>query len=939
MMVHKKAKEECPRPLEMWEALAEEFVKGGHTLSPEFKELECCYLSAPTESGRKELESALLQEFHRAKRTALCISGGGVRSATFGLGVIQGLAEAGHKFRRSPADEPKSPLTEFDFLSTVSGGGYVGGWLSAWAARDGGLQSVVNQLAPERTQSDLEPEPDALQHLRKYCRFLNPKMGILSADTWALVSTVIRNMVLNWLVLIPLLMAVLTIPLLYETLVKSYLERWMPFTLWFGAACAVVATAYVGVSIPSLQRDGKRRLLKGTETEFLLLGLLPFTLSALSLTIHWALKEVNYSSGQFVMFGAAVYAAGSLFASVVLLIQRRIRRPWLGVFGILASAFAGACAGLVAYPISQAFMDTDWKHPGLYCCLAVPLVLLTYQVASILAVGATSEISGDDDREWWARSAGWVLIVMIAWVVFCSAVILAPGLMKDAASRIVAAASTAGVGGVASWLGKSAKTLSGLQAPKGPDGKPTTSVKDVIAKLAAPIFLLMLIGFLGMANQSLTQMLHPLFQWLASRQQVGPLIAWLKLPELNEVSCALLYGVALFAVAWVWSRVININRFSLHAMYRSRLVRTYLGASQKNRRANPFIDMDEHDNIDLVELHQPDHPTKPLHIVNMALNLVGGKNLAWQQRKAESFTASALHTGSLRVGYQKTVCYAQHATLPSTANDGAGSFSLGSAIAISGAAASPNMGYHSSPLLSLVMTLFNARLGWWLANPGSAGKGLWQKDGPVNSFMPLINEALGRTDDQSRWVYLSDGGHFENLGVYEMVLRRCHKIVVIDGSQDEKYTFEDLGNAVQKARVDLGVSISFQKMPMHKAFDESNFYCALGKIDYRCVDGAAAPMGEILYIKACLNGSEPIDVRHYASQHSAFPQQGTEELWFDESQFESYRRLGSHIVETIVSSQGGDDGANKDRTALAQLLDAARRYPAGADKAAAAGTT
>jgi len=201
--------------------------------------------------------------------------------------------------------------------------------------------------------------------------------------------------------------------------------------------------------------------------------------------------------------------------------------------------------------------------------------------------------------------------------------------LQDAASRIIAAVSTAGVGGVASWLGKSAKTLSGLQAPKGDDGKPKISVTDIIAKLAAPLFLLMLIGVLAMANHSLIHMLPSFFHWLAAMPVVGPLVGWLKLPELREFGCAVFYGVALLLVALGCSLLININRFSLHAMYRSRLVRTYLGASQKNRRANPFIDMDEDDNIDLVDLHKPGDPTKPLHIVNMALNLVGGKNLAW----------------------------------------------------------------------------------------------------------------------------------------------------------------------------------------------------------------------------------------------------------------------------------------------------------------------
>src|SRR5260370_34995311 len=135
-----------------------------------------------------------------------------------------------------------------------------------------------------------------------------------------------------------------------------------------------------------------------------------------------------------------------------------------------------------------------------------------------------------------------------------------------------------------------------------------------------------------------------------------------------------------------------------------------------------------------------------------------------------------------------------------------------------------------------------------------------------------------------------------------MTLRRCKTIVVVDGSQDNTYTFEDLGNAVRKARVDMGVPIDFGSgLPMYGARDVRNRYCVMGKILYHCVDGGAPEDqdGTIIYIKACLNGSEPTDVLHYASADLEFPQQGTEELWLDEAHIESYRRLGAHIVEHI----------------------------------------
>jgi hypothetical protein len=219
------------------------------------------------------------------------------------------------------------------------------------------------------------------------------------------------------------------------------------------------------------------------------------------------------------------------------------------------------------------------------------------------------------------------------------------------------------------------------------------------------------------------------------------------------------------------------------------------------------------------------------------------------------------------------------------------------------------MGYSSSPVLTFLMTLFNVRLGWWLGNPGKAGGGKLKSfthSSPPWALQPIINEALGLTDDQQKYVYLSDGGHFENLGLYEMVIRRCRTIVVIDAGQDEKYAFEDLGNAVRKIRIDLGVRIELQKMNIYppsinRKTEEFPKYCAIGEIWYS--DLGEGVNGWLIYIKpALIDGeSEPVDIFHYAKQNPAFPHEPTlSDQWFSESQFESYRMLGSHIVDRLA---------------------------------------
>jgi hypothetical protein len=284
---------------------------------------------------------------------------------------------------------------------------------------------------------------------------------------------------------------------------------------------------------------------------------------------------------------------------------------------------------------------------------------------------------------------------------------------------------------------------------------------------------------------------------------------------------------------------------------------------------------------------------KPFHVVNITLNVVDGDRLAWQQRKAESFTATALHCGNFRLGYR-----------PSRLYGGKNGISLGTAVTISGAAASPNMGYHSSPVVGFIMTLFNVRLGVWLGNPGQAGNKTWRQEGPRSAITSLVKEALGLTTDRSEYVYLSDGGHFENLGLYEMVLRRCRSIVLLDSGCDLNFTYEDLGNALRKIRIDLKIPITFED-DVTAPLREKKRRCAVARIHYSAVDGPCAD-GELIYIKPMLLGNEPPDVASYASAHPDFPHQSTSEQWFDESQTESYRMLGVKTMEEIC--KGWNDG-------------------------------
>jgi hypothetical protein len=312
-------------------------------------------------------------------------------------------------------------------------------------------------------------------------------------------------------------------------------------------------------------------------------------------------------------------------------------------------------------------------------------------------------------------------------------------------------------------------------------------------------------------------------------------------------------------------------------------------------------------------------------VINTTLNLVGGDNLAWQQRKAEPFSVSPLHAGCFRLGYRDSRFFGGRDT---------GGISIGTAAAISGAAASSNMGYYTtSPVLSLVLTFFNVRLGWWLGNPGAAGKDTFELRAPTSSVKPVLEEAFGMTDDENKYVYLTDGGHFENLGIYEMVLRRCHLIIISDAAADPDYNFGDLGNAIRKVRIDLGVPIEFTSMPIFsqdsKDYDKKKgMYWAIGRIRYSCIDGNVQD-GLLIYIKPAVYGSEPGDVLEYKKSHPTFPHQSTADQFFDEPQFESYRILGSHVMDHMCGSDDKEiDLDEVIKNVVDQLIDDSDNGPA-----------
>jgi hypothetical protein len=443
-------------------------------------------------------------------------------------------------------------------------------------------------------------------------------------------------------------------------------------------------------------------------------------------------------------------------------VKRRHRLIDLISWCVAGTAFGGLVGAglLLLWRVSQA----SSHQAAVACVFGVPWIVSARIIADVIFISSAEFIPGADaGLEYQARSSGIFTLAHVGWLIWFGLVLLSPLAADGIEGRLRARLAAAGsVSGAFSVIGASSKTNAVIQS----SGLRQYFGLNTMAAVAAAIFASVLVSLLSIAcNWAFT--FDPFDH--------GP-----DRPSWTIVAIA---GVLLAALIIAASLVISINRYSLHSIYRNRLVRTFLGASRhENARdgtKNAFTDFDSRDSPFLHELWE--HGVKPcgsywkpLHVINAALNLVASKNLAWQERMAAPFTFSPLHCGSgsaiFSDGAYRTT-YARDAAnqeMPYGADLG---HTLGTAMAISGAAVSPNMGYNSSPVVAFLMALFNVRLGWWLANPRGDNPYYWRTK-PLNALRPFFMEMFGLTNENRRRVYLSDGGHFENLGIYEMVRRR-----------------------------------------------------------------------------------------------------------------------------------------------------------------------
>ena len=964
--------------------------------------------------------------------SGIALSGGGIRSATFSLGFLQSLDRLGL-------------LNRFDYLSTVSGGGYCGGWWSAWLARASRKEGEVfpqrERLEPERhairhedtvhayvsdevrdhqqlSDSAMNAATDPIHHLRLFSNFLTPRKGLLSGDTWRAVTSITRNLVLTWLVLLPLMLATIMSGQMYFALLtgddfeyridlgrdfdtsassagpqhQPDIEReanhddggrhegrllrrlgialalpaflfigvvvgvflWILATrkCWnlrdiiiFGVTGAgwVILTALLMIIANISLTPTTWKILGGSAIFFLVLmlagGLLRKKRNELAArdSDYWRNRIVGFQTtllqGTFLLTAILLFAGFGHEIIDFLLYDHKLH-DWVGGQVLRAGGWGTIVLTLLgaAYTATKASPTggADQKNgkPGIVdrilFAIIPPLLLLVLAIC-LAWVGHRwyAEVYGDRNEEIFLITIGTIisaflflalglyefrpraprkmLILIGVWLLIAAGVYLIDANELEAHMMSVALGATV--------------FMIGAFIVRGPVGRRNWRMIAVIGVLAVAVAITgghldigetydplpitqlpytVLTGILFAVSLLLFELLWGegsnarSFALMMGGFAMLAVIAFAACSP-NQVAwrAMAMHGCISTTLGWVLSLgwLADPNVLTVHGFYKARLVRAYMGASNDERaqaRAAEITDAVPGDDVLLKNLRNSEQGA-PYHLINTTLNLVGSRDLATVQRFSDSFVMSKRYCGSLRTGYRPTDEYA------------CGTLSLGTAVSVSGAAASPNMGGQTpSAALAMLLTLFNVRLGFWAPTPN---RGYWRAGYARLWPFYTIQELLSQTTDLLPFCYLTDGGHFDNSGVYPLIQRGCRYIIYSDCGADPRPAFADLGDAIRKARIDFGAEIDLDIDTLLD--DPPGAHFVTGKIRYAEAHARTIGLedderdGILIVVKPNRAAGASVDVRQYGFDNVEFPQQSTADQWYDEQQFESYRRLGA----------------------------------------------
>jgi hypothetical protein len=348
--------------------------------------------------------------------------------------------------------------------------------------------------------------------------------------------------------------------------------------------------------------------------------------------------------------------------------------------------------------------------------------------------------------------------------------------------------------------------------------------------------------------------------------------------------------IVLAALGVFLSAYADINMVSMHRFYRDRLRTAFIdlpavpvsGVQPKATKED-----EERRRGYLSRLRRSD---APYHLINTILQTVGSKDPKLAGRGGDNFILSSLYCGSASTGYCSTATY------------NGGIMDLATAMAISGAAVDPNTYMTRKTGIRVLMTLLNLRLGYWINNPRLQSPS-WNWLTRPFWWDYVIREARGKLDETSTSIHLSDGGGFENLGMYELIRRQCRVIIVCDATEDLQSAFSELAKSIELVRVDFGTKIEIHVDDIISdtaAIRRAKSAYTTGRIIY---DDTEESAGTLIYINTALTEGLMADLYSYARMNPCFPEESTVDQYFDERQFEAYRELGYQIGKQLCQGK------------------------------------
>jgi hypothetical protein len=804
----------------------------------------------------------------------LALSGGGIRSATTNLGILQVLS----RLRLLPL---------VDYVCTVSGGGYIGSCMSSLLSLDN--QTPPRVLTPGAVPmftTDWDRFPfnprnvhgeEQIRHLRTHGSFLVTRKGAFKRETLRSIGQLLSGTVYH---LVLALLSLSAAALLYMTLLffgspdvdNELRQVTMPVRTYATAFEAKretqVPPAYAPDSATELTAEGKTSYTIPVVYQYPgLLDRLEAKLRAIAGQVRripartlWSLLGTTFAVGGGVSLLAFWYLRRCRDVSP------RIRpKPGESVedafaVGVLRRAAWASLAAVLMWVGAILWLNHRAPAP---LWLLLPIVAIAgIRITSWLLHVLMPRLDGAwtrDMRSLWGAYEAAAVYALWAAVILGIFPVLVYGLREHTA--------LVGVSGIVSLIAARLLTMrNGLDEKRRPMA---TAVMRTLLAVAVGVGLLLTVVT----------------------------ICTFIVPDARDDTMWVRTGIA-FAVAGGSVLLLGIvgdaNRLSPHYFYRDRLAEAYL-YTERLRGSTTSLEM-MRDNVELRLQHLHGEfgavapaTSAPLHVISCAINLAGSRDLTRKDRKSGYFLFSKYFCGSRHTGYRPTSEYI------------GGDVKLARAVTISGAAAGSAIGAGTFFAQAFATVLFNLRLGYWMPNPikeestSNAFSKAW-------SFWPkwLWREVTLGTDERHSMVNLSDGGHTgDNIGLYPLLQRRCKLIIACDAECDPSLSFGSFTEAVRHAYIDLGIDIDIDLTMLRPDRDTgmSRSHCAIGLIRYPQNAQGVHPVGYLVYLKNSLTGDEPEPVLNYKSNNAAFPHESTADQFFDDAQFESYRSLGVHIAE------------------------------------------